>query len=104
MIEFENLHCHTWDSNTGASAGFPDSPVSIFDYAKEYSKRGMECLVASEHGFRGNVWDQADAAAQYEGMKAICAAEVYFVPKRDPELADGRNFHLLLLAKNEAGF
>ena len=104
MLEFENIHCHTWDSNTVACAGFPDSPVSVFDYAKEYNNRGMKCVIASEHGFRGNVWDQADAAAKYEGMKAICASEAYFVPDRDPEKADGRNFHLLLLAKNIAGF
>lgn len=104
MLEFENIHCHTWDSNTNACAGFPDSPVSIFDYAAVYNERGMKCLIASEHGFRGNVWDQADAAAKYDGMKAICASEAYFVPNRDPELADGRNFHLLLLAKNLAGF
>ena len=104
MLEFENIHCHTWDSNTNACAGFPDSPVSIFDYAKEYNNRGMKCVIASEHGFRGNVWDQADAAAKYDGMKAICASEAYFVPNRNPELADGRNFHLLLLAKNLEGF
>ena len=104
VLEFENIHCHTWDSNTNACAGFPDSPVSVFDYAKEYNNRGMKCVIASEHGFRGNVWDQADAAAKYEGMKAICASEAYFVPDRSPVLADARNFHLLLLAKNEAGF
>ena len=103
-LQFENIHCHTWESNTNACAGFPDSPVSIFDYAKVYNERGMKCVIASEHGFRGNVWDQADAAAKYEGMKAICASEAYFVPDRDPEKADGRNFHLLLLAKNLDGF
>ena len=86
----------------------PDSPVSIDDYAKVYAQRGMQCVVASEHGYRGDVWAQADAAAKYSTeenpMKAICAAEVYFVPDRNPELKDSRNFHLLLIAKDLVGF
>lgn len=106
MLEFENIHCHTMISNV--IAGFPDSPVGIEAYAKEYVKRGMHCLVASEHGYRGDVWAQADAAKKYSTeqcrLKPICAAEVYFVPDRNPELKDGRNFHLLLLAKNNDGF
>ena len=99
MLEFENLHCHTYVSN--AYVHFPDSPVGIKDYAKTYKDRGMQCLVASEHGYRGNVWEQADVAAEF-GQKAICAAEVYFVPDRTQK--DDRNFHLLLLAKNNDGF
>lgn len=86
----------------------PDSTVSIADYAKVYAERGMQCLIASEHGYRGDVWTQADVAKEWSDkgapMKAICGAEPYFVPVRDPELKDGRNFHLILLAKNQAGF
>ena len=104
-IEFENAHCHTYMSNP---LTLPDSTVSIEDYAKVYQQRGMRCVVASEHGYRGDVWAQADAAAKYSTpenpMKAICAAEVYFVPDRNPELKDGRNFHLLLIAKDLVGF
>lgn len=106
MPEFENIHCHTMISNV--IAGFPDSPVGIEDYAKVYAERGMQCLIASEHGYRGDVWAQANAALKYSSdehkLKPICAAEVYFVPDRNPELKDNRNFHLLLLAKNNEGF
>lgn len=102
---YENAHCHTYMSNP---LTLPDSTVSIFDYAKVYAERGMQCVVASEHGYRGDVWAQADAAKKYSTpenpMKAICAAEVYFVPDRNPELKDGRNFHLLLIAKDMTGF
>ena len=101
QLEFENAHCHTYMSNV--LTGFPDSPTSIDEYAKVYNDRNMKCVVASEHGYRGDVWAQADAASKY-GMKAICAAEVYFVPDRNPELKDSRNFHLLLLAKDNIGF
>ena len=99
-LEFENAHCHTYYSNTQT---LPDSTTPIEDYAQVYNDRGMHCLCMSEHGYRGDVWLQADVAAKY-GMKPICAAETYFVPDRNPELKDGRNFHLLLLAKNNAGF
>lgn len=104
-LEFENAHAHSFYSNIG---GFPDSPASIEDYAKVYKEREMQCLCLSEHGNRSNVWEQADVAAKYSDesfkMKPICAAEVYFVPDRNPELKDQRNFHLLLLAKNNDGF
>lgn len=103
---FENIHCHTMLSNV--LVGFPDSPVGIEAYAKEYVKRGMSCLIASEHGYRSDVWLQADTALKFSTdevkLKPICAAEVYFVPDRNPELKDNRNFHLLLLAKNNEGF
>lgn len=112
MIQFENAHCHTYMSNP---LTLPDSPVSIYDYAKAYAERDMQCVVASEHGYRGDVWAQADAATwamdyaknklgKEIKMKPICAAEAYFVPDRDPELKDGRNFHLLLIAKDNIGF
>lgn len=86
----------------------PDSVVSIEDYAKAYAERGMQCLVMSEHGYRGDVWRQADVAAKATAnghpMKPICAAEVYFVPDRNPELKDRRNFHLLILVRDNEGF
>lgn len=102
---YENAHCHTYYSNPTA---LPDSTMSIEDYASIYKDRGMQCLVMSEHGYRGNVWEQADIAQKYSTdgflIKPICAAEVYFVPDRNPDLKDGRNFHLLLLAKDNTGF
>lgn len=112
LIEFENAHCHTYMSNP---LTLPDSPVSIYDYAKVYAQRDMQCVIASEHGYRGDVWAQADAATwamkyaekdlgKQITMKPICAAEAYFVPNRDSELKDGRNFHLLLIAKDNIGF
>lgn len=102
---FENAHCHTYYSNP---LTLPDSTISIENYARVYKQRGMHCLSMSEHGYRGNVWQQADVAASMSDddfkMKPICSAEVYFVPDRNPELKDGRNFHLLLLAKDNEGF
>lgn len=103
-LEFENTHCHTFLSNVIVK--FPDSPTSLEDYAKEYVQRGHQCLIASEHGYRGDVWQQADIGAKYN-LKPICAAEVYYVPDRLVEVdgtKDRRNFHLCLIAKDNVGF
>lgn len=105
-IEYENIHAHSYLSN--AYISFPDSPSSIEDYAKAYREKGMQCLILSEHGYRSNVWEQADVAKKYSTedrvMKPVCAAEVYFVPDNNPELKDGKNLHMLLLAINNDGF
>lgn len=104
-LEYENTHCHTYYSNTQTLL---DSTVSIEDYAEEYVKRKMQCLVMSEHGFRGDIFNQAIISEEINkkysyNMKPICAAEAYFVPDRK-NMTDARNFHLLLLAKDNAGF
>ena len=78
----------------------------ISDYAKAYQERGMRVLCVSEHGNRGNVWEQAEVAAKYSTdeskMIPLAAAEAYFVPDRKAE--DRRNFHLILVAKDMDGF
>ena len=104
MLEYENYHCHSMYSNCLTQ---PDSTMSIEDYAKVYRDRGMRALCLSEHGNRSNVWQQAEMAAKYSDdsfkMIPIAAAECYFVPDRNPELKDGRNFHLVLIAKDNIG-
>jgi len=80
--------------------------MAISDYANVYKERGMRVLCISEHGNRGNVWEQAEVAAKYSTddakMIPIAAAEAYFVPDRFAE--DRRNFHLILVAKDMTGF
>ena len=111
MVEFENYHCHTSYSNCLTQ---PDSTMFIKDYAKTYRERGHKVLCISEHGNRSNVWEQFDICESYKNdkdnpyeMKPLAAAECYFVPDRkaliDGKL-DGRNFHLILVAKNMEGF
>ena len=105
-MEFENCHCHTYYSNP---LTLPDSPVSIEDYANAYRNRNMHCLILTEHGMRGDAFKQQMISETFKqtydyDLKPICGAEVYFVPDRNPELADGRNFHLLLLTKDMTGF
>ena len=86
----------------------PDSTVKIEDYAKAYRERGHHALCISEHGNRSHVWQQFEIAKKYSDdsfkMIPIAAAECYFVPDRNPELKDDRNFHLILIAKDMEGF
>ena len=108
MLQFEPYHVHTCYSNCLTQ---PDSTMFIEDYAKEYKQRGHQVLCMSEHGNRSNVWEQFDIAKKYSDdtykMTPLAAAECYFVPSRLPDNEgkyDGRNFHLILVAKNMEGY
>ena len=97
-------HNHTFHSNKFTQN---DSPASISDYGKELKRRQVPVLCITEHGNRSDVWEQAEVAAKCSddnfSMKAIAGAECYFVPQRNPELKDDRNFHLIVLARNMQG-
>lgn len=103
--DFEPYHCHTKLSNCFTQL---DSPVSIDDYAKEFKNRGHHTLCITEHGNRSDVWAQYELASFYSSddykMTPIAGAECYFVPQRDPELKDNRNFHLIVIAKDMIGY
>lgn len=111
MLEFEPYHVHSCYSNCLTQ---PDSTMFISDYAKAYRERGHHVLCLSEHGNRSNVWEEFDICESFKKdkdnpyqMTPLAAAECYFVPDRkaliDGKL-DGRNFHLVLVAKNMEGF
>ena len=103
MIEFEPYHVHTSYSNCLTQ---PDSTMTIEDYAKVYRERGHHVLCMSEHGNRSNVWQQFEVALKYSSenfkMTPLAAAETYFVPDRTTK--EHRGYHLILVAKNMAGF
>lgn len=105
MIQYEAYHVHSSYSNCLTQ---PDSTMTIEDYARVYKERGMRVLCLSEHGNRSNVWEQFELAGKYSTddfrMVPIAAAECYFVPDRDPEKKDGRNFHLVVAAQDMDGF
>lgn len=106
VIQYEPYHVHTSYSNCLTQ---PDSTMSIEDYAKVFRERGHHALCISEHGNRSNVYQQFELAQKYSDddfkMIPIAAAEAYFVPDRslDLEEKDGRNFHLILIAKDMTG-
>ena len=97
-------HVHSKYSNALTQ---PDSTMSIMDYGTEFKRRNIPVLCITEHGNRSDVWEQYEVAQKLSDadfkMKAIAGAECYFVPDRNPELKDRRNFHLIVLAKNQTG-
>ena len=103
MHEYEAYHVHSYYSNC---LTWLDSTMRIEDYAKVMHERGQKVLCISEHGNRSNVWKQFEVANSFEENKMVplAAAEIYFVPDRNPELKDGRNFHMILIAKDMEGF
>lgn len=110
MLQYEPYHVHTCYSNCLTQ---PDSTMFIKDYAEEYRKRGHKVLCISEHGNRSNVWEQYDICESFKHgdnpyeMIPLAAAETYFVPDRLAEVdgkRDGRNFHLILVAKDMEGY
>lgn len=110
-MEFEPYHVHSCYSNCLTN---PDSTMFISDYAKVYRERGHRVLCISEHGNRSNVWEQFDICESFKKdktnpyqMTPLAAAECYFVPDRKAIIngkLDGRNFHLILVARNMEGF
>lgn len=111
MLEYEPYHVHTCYSNCLTQ---PDSTMFIKDYAKVYKERGHKVLCMSEHGNRSNAWEQFDICEAYKSnekdpysMIPLAAAETYFVPDRLADQngqRDGRNFHLILVARDMEGF
>ena len=112
MREFEPYHVHATYSNALTQ---PDSTMFIKGYAEEYRRRGTHhVLCISEHGNRSNVWEQFDICEAFKADKKnpyeltpLAAAEAYFVPNRLPNSEgqyDGRNFHLILVAKGMEGY
>lgn len=99
-MQYENYHAHTCYSNFLTQL---DSPVFIKDYAKYNSEHEMQTLCVCEHGNRSNAWEQLDFGLKYE-LKPIVAAEAYFVPDNNPELKDNRNYHLMIVCKNNRAF
>lgn len=97
-------HIHTRYSNILTQ---PDSTMSILDYGKAFKERNIPVLCITEHGNRSDVWEQTEVAAKLSDddfqMKPIAGAECYFVPDRNPELKDKRNFHLIVIAKDNEG-
>ncbi len=100
MPKFTHLHVHTHFSLLDGLAKIDD----ILDRAKEL---GMESLAITDHGvLYGAIEFYIKAKAR--GIKPIIGCEMYLTPtdlhSKDPSSADRKRHHLILLAKNEAGY
>lgn len=99
MKKFVHLHVHTEYSLLDGAGRIE----SIIAKAKEL---GMESIAITDHGVMYGVVDFYKQAKKY-GIKPLIGCEVYVAPRtmcdRDPKL-DSRQYHLVLLAKNEEGY
>ena len=99
-MKFTHLHVHTHFSLLDGLAKIDD----ILDRAKEL---GMDSLAITDHGvLYGAIEFYIKAKAR--GIKPIIGCEMYLTPtdlhSKNPDSADRKRHHLILLAKNEAGY
>lgn len=92
---FTHLHLHTEYS-------LLDGVGKIDDYLKKAKELGMRSIAITDHGNMFGAIEMYKKAIK-NGIKPIIGIEAY-VSEFEMERKDGRNFHLVLLAKNEKGY
>ena len=99
MGEFVHLHIHSEYSLLDGANRIKDLPAR----AKEL---GMDAIALTDHGVMYGVIDFYKACKK-EGIKPIIGCEVYVAPRsrldKEPGV-DNKNYHLILLAKNNQGY
>lgn len=93
--KFVHLHLHTEYS-------LLDGVGKIDDYLKRAKELGMEAIAITDHG---NLFGALEFYKKCikNGIKPIIGIEVYVSEKNMTE-KEGKNFHLILLAKNNEGY
>lgn len=100
MSKFTHLHVHTHYSLLDGLAKVD----KILDHAKEL---GMDSLAITDHGvLYGAI--EFYMKAKERGIKPIIGCEIYITSNdlhsKNPTTEDKKRYHLILLAKNEAGY
>ncbi len=90
---FVSLHNHT---ELGSPLDGMNDVEDLFIRAKEVDHPGV---AVTDHGTMTAIFD-AWKASKKHGVKLIPGMEAYFTP----DLADKKNYHLVLLAQNEVGY
>ncbi|MGH2367383.1 MAG: DNA polymerase III subunit alpha, partial [Chloroflexota bacterium] len=97
--EFVHLHVHSEMSLLDGLARIPD-------LVKRAAELGMPALALTDHGAMYGVVDFY-SECQKAGIKPILGCETYVAPRsftqREPKV-DDKNYHLTLLAQNDAGY
>ncbi len=92
---FVHLHLHTEYS-------LLDGVGKIDEYMKRAKELGMSAIAITDHGNMFGAVEFYNKALKY-GIKPIIGLEAY-ISEFGMEEKRGRNFHLILLAKNEVGY
>ena len=95
---FTHLHVHTEYSLLDGMCRIPQLVARV-------KELGMESLAITDHGAMYGVIEFYQAARE-AGIKPIIGCEVYIAPgsRFDRNANDRNNHHLILLAKNHAGY
>ncbi|HTM19034.1 MAG TPA: DNA polymerase III subunit alpha [Kofleriaceae bacterium] len=95
MAEFTHLHLHTQYS-------LLDGAIRVNDLFPRVKELGMDTVAVTDHGNLHGAIDLYTAAKKY-GTKLIFGCETYVTPDRTDK-TNRRSFHLILLAKDQAGW
>jgi DNA polymerase-3 subunit alpha len=96
MAEFTHLHLHTQYS-------LLDGAIRVKDLFPRVLELGMDTVAVTDHG---NMFGAVDlyTAAKKHGVKLIFGCETYVAATDRTDRQNRRNFHLILLAKDEVGY
>jgi len=100
-LDFTHLHLHTTYSML-------DGAIKISELMKQVKSLGMNAVAITDHGNMFGAIEFYKEAVKAE-LKPIIGSEFYVAPSRNKEeeleqIADGGNYHLILLAKDEVGY
>lgn len=96
MAEFTHLHVHTQYS-------LLDGAIRVKDLYPKISELGMDTVAVTDHG---NMFGAIDlyTEAKAAGVKLIFGCETYIASTDRKDRTNRRNYHTILLAKNDAGY
>jgi DNA polymerase-3 subunit alpha len=96
MSGFTHLHVHTQYS-------LLDGAIRGKDLFKKVGELGMDTVAVTDHG---NMFGAIDlyTEAKYAGKKLIFGCETYVAATDRSDRTNRRNYHLILLAKDEVGY
>jgi len=94
--DFAHLHLHTQYS-------LLDGAIRMKDLCGKVKQRGMKSVAVTDHGnMFGAV--QLYQEAKKHGVKPIFGCEAYLAEGDAPAKTDRRNYHIVLLAKDQEGY
>lgn len=96
MADFTHLHVHS-------SYSFLDGAIHMKDLCPRIGELGMTSVAVTDHG---NMFGAIDfyRRARGAGLKPILGSELWLAENGHRERTKGKNYHLVLLAKNAIGY
>ena len=96
MADFTHLHVHTQYS-------LLDGAIRVKDLFPKISSLGMDTVAVTDHG---NMFGAIDlyTEAKAAGVKLIFGCETYVAATDRTDRTNRRNYHLVLLAKDDVGY